>query len=130
MNEDVFFQTGRFLTKKTKNAIKYYLFAVFIAVMAMSCSDNKQKSEDFTLYPILVGDKYGYIDCAGKIIIEPQFDVAGVFSEGLAFVIAGERTGYIDSTGFFVFELPDSVNQSSNFVSGLAKFRSIGQFAG
>lgn len=104
------------------STLKRILYVFASVIIATACSVNKQKSIDTNLYPILVGDKYGFMDCAGKIIIEPQFDEAGFFSEGLAFVIAGERKGYIDSTGFFVFELPDSVNQSYNFVSGLAKF--------
>ena len=28
--------------------------------------------------------KYGFIDKSGKVVIEPQFDYVGDFSEGLA----------------------------------------------
>jgi len=34
--------------------------------------------------PLKVGEKYGYIDKTGMIVIEPKFDTAGPFSEGLA----------------------------------------------
>jgi len=30
--------------------------------------------------------KFGFIDKSGKVVIEPQFDDAGYFSEGLATV--------------------------------------------
>lgn len=48
--------------------------------------------------------KYGYVDGAGKIVIEPQFVEAGVFSESLAWVKVGKRYGYIDETGHIVIE--------------------------
>ena len=31
-----------------------------------------------------MASKYGFIDKNGKVVIEPQFDDAGAFSEGLA----------------------------------------------
>ena len=41
----------------------------------------------------------GYIDRNGAMVIEPQFDNAGCFSEGLAYVEVGEKYGYIDKKG-------------------------------
>ena len=35
---------------------------------------------------IKVNDKYGYIDKTGKFVIEPQFDFAQNFSDGLALI--------------------------------------------
>ena len=45
-------------------------------------------------------DKYGYIDKAGKMVIQPMFG-ASRFSEGLAAVQLrqGEKVGYIDEAG-------------------------------
>jgi hypothetical protein len=48
--------------------------------------------------------KNGYIDKAGKVVIEPRFDVVGEFSEGLAVVSIGGKWGYIDKTGKYVWE--------------------------
>ncbi|MBW4654457.1 MAG: WG repeat-containing protein [Kaiparowitsia implicata GSE-PSE-MK54-09C] len=39
-----------------------------------------------------------------QVIVEPQFDVARDFSEGLAAVVMGDRLGYIDPSG--TFEIP------------------------
>jgi hypothetical protein len=50
----------------------------------------------------------GYIDKTGKVVIEPQFDRALNFSEGLAAVRAGEngilKWGYVDKTGAWVIQ--------------------------
>jgi len=35
--------------------------------------------------------KYGFIDKSGKYIIEPQFDLAGDFAEGLAAAEVGKK---------------------------------------
>lgn len=76
------------------------------------------------LFLIEKNDKYGYIDRTGKIIIEPQFEEAHLFHEGLAYVqILGNndklKEYYIDKTGKIVinqeFEL-----RKSYFSEGLA----------
>jgi len=55
-----------------------------------------------------VGDKYGYINQAGSMVIEARFDDAMPFSEGLAAVRVGDpdegEWGYIDTAGRFVIE--------------------------
>lgn len=66
------------------------------------------------LYPFRSGNKYGYIDKYGEIIIKPQFDYAAEFSEGLACVgkskgkewgasgLSEMVYGYINTTGTLV----------------------------
>jgi len=44
----------------------------------------------------LNGGGWGYIDTTGKWFIEPQFDDAGDFSEGLAVVRIGYQYRYIN----------------------------------
>src|SRR5690242_17555808 len=53
------------------------------------------------LYPVHANGKYGYMDRSGKLVIQPQFDKAEEFSEGLAPVQAGNRWGYTDKSGKF-----------------------------
>jgi hypothetical protein len=43
-----------------------------------------------------------YIDKTGKIIINPQFDSASDFHEGMAWAKFGKQYGYIDKTGKLV----------------------------
>lgn len=68
--------------------------------------------------------KYGYMDKTGRVVIPPQFEDSGHFSEGLAWVsVFKERKrlyGFIDKTGKVVIE-PQFVYQPGDFVDGLAK---------
>ncbi|MBD3183354.1 hypothetical protein GF312_13740 [Candidatus Poribacteria bacterium] len=53
--------------------------------------------------------KHGYIDETGKVVIEPQFQNAGPFCEGLAYVLDGNYEphglyGYINHSGEMVIE--------------------------
>ena len=41
----------------------------------------------------MIGDKEGFIDTKGNIVINPQFDDTGWFSEGLARVRIGGKLG-------------------------------------
>ena len=47
---------------------------------------------------------YGYVDSTGKFVIEPQFVMAGEFSEGLAAVAVDGQWGFIDTKGNFFIE--------------------------
>ena len=52
-----------------------------------------------------VGGTYSYIDKSGKPVIQPQFDWADSFSNGLARVKMGYKWGYIDKTGKLISRL-------------------------
>ena len=56
------------------------------------------------LFRVQVDGKIGFIDRAGKVAIEPQFDEAFNFSGGLALVKVSDRFGYIDRTGKYVWQ--------------------------
>ncbi len=62
----------------------------------------------------------GYIDTAGEWVIQPQFDEADSFSEGLAAVRPeeGPGFGYIDKTGAFV--IAPQFTEAGPFTDGLA----------
>ena len=55
-----------------------------------------------------VGDKSGYIDRSGHFVINPQFDLALPFIDGLALVAKGRgpgaELGWIDNTGKYVWK--------------------------
>ena len=74
-------------------------------------------------------EKYGYVDRGGEFVIEPAYDEAAPFSEGLARVAVvvddEEKLGFIDRGGRFV--IPPRFNtdfdfrrNSTNFSEGLA----------
>lgn len=48
---------------------------------------------------------WGYIDKKGEVVILPQFDDAGQFSEGLAYIKKHGKYGYIDKKGEIVVPL-------------------------
>ena len=55
-------------------------------------------------FPIAVNGQWGYIDRSGAVVIEPQFNEAHAFAEGLARVVVAGRYGYIDPTGALAIE--------------------------
>lgn len=48
---------------------------------------------------------WGYIGKKGNTVIEPQFNSAHSFRNGIAFVIIGEDAGYIDTSGKLLWNL-------------------------
>lgn len=63
---------------------------------------------------------YGYINKAGKVVVEPKFEYAQLFSEGLAFVRVGGRYGCIDESGNIVIAPFLSERTPWPFSNGLA----------
>jgi len=59
-------------------------------LVSQSPSDT-QISNNPNIKPSLIGEQWGYIDKENKLIIQPQFDEAGEFSEGLAAVRIGSK---------------------------------------
>jgi hypothetical protein len=63
--------------------------------------------------------RHGFIDHSGQFAIKPQFDDAGSFSEGLAWIEKRGRYGYINKLGQIVikpqFETPN------DFSAGLSR---------
>ncbi len=55
--------------------------------------------------PVLIGDKVGYIDQTGKLVIPAKFDMASVFSKGYAVAWDGQYWRFIDKSGKFVSDL-------------------------
>ena len=66
-----------------------------------------------------MASKYGFIDKNGKVVIEPQFDYAGAFSEGLGKVKKDGKWGFIDKSGKVVIE--PQFDSIFNFSEGLAE---------
>lgn len=64
---------------------------------------NQEKG--LSIIKVCVGEKVGFIDETGKIIIPIQYDAASNFSEGLCVVSIGKKVGCIDSLGNVVLPL-------------------------
>ena len=52
---------------------------------------------------VLSGEKWGYINRSGDVIIPAEYDEIGVFTDGIAFIRKGDKYGYInDSYKIFI----------------------------
>jgi hypothetical protein len=83
--------------------MKKIIFLPFMILVLNSCIDLGKDNVD--LIPVSSGDKIEYIDREGKIQINPQFETASVYHNGLALVkTSGENSkyGYISEEGKFV----------------------------
>lgn len=78
-----------------------------------SGSEDEDKAE--------FGKKWGFIDWKGHVIVEPKYQNARSFSDGLAAVKRDGMWGFIDSTGNEVIE-PKFFNVGS-YVDGIVPFR-------
>jgi hypothetical protein len=70
---------------------------------------------------------YGYIDKTRNFIIQPQFDYAGTFSEGLAPVKTEGKWAYIDKTRNFIIQ--PQFDYAGTFSEGLAPVKTKGKWA-
>jgi len=81
---------------------------------------------DGALYPVEIGGPEGYVDRSGKIIVAPQFESAGYFSEGLAYVQFGGKYGFIDEAGKMV--IAPQFEDASPFRHGRSRVRVKGKY--
>lgn len=111
--------------KKLQNALPALCLA--LAALAVSCGGKNQVSEYYNtgrtadLIPVKNEEngKWGYIDAAGKLVIEPQFAEAAYFQEGKAYVKdTTGLCGYINSDGTYAIE--PRYASATDFGDGLA----------
>jgi hypothetical protein len=92
---------------------------VFFLLFFLPFISSAQHTPEKLLYPMVVGQKWGYIDASGKTIIEPQFFSAGDFFEGLAPVRQDGYYGFIDTDG--KFRIPAVYDYARTFQGDLAE---------
>lgn len=92
-----------------------YALCICMAWLAMAVAVAAPKG----LYPVMVDERWGYIDGSGAMSLEPQYEIAGQFREGLAVVKPdGKYFGYMDISGKFV--IPPKFKMANDFSDGLA----------
>ncbi|HEU5181157.1 MAG TPA: WG repeat-containing protein [Candidatus Polarisedimenticolia bacterium] len=67
---------------------------------------------------VKIGEKYGFINTSGKIVIPAQFEDADDFSDGMARVQKSGKWGYVDKSG--QLEIPLEYDLATSFGDGLA----------
>lgn len=100
--------------------MKKLLLLIASGLLITGCSYFKS-GKKIELIPFLQKDKYGYFDLEGKIVINPQFDYATVFHDGLALVRTSgkeRKWGFIDSEGKYVINA--TYKNATVFQEGLA----------
>lgn len=109
-----------------KNFCSKFLLFLMLAIVASSCSSHSKSPKNGDgLYRIAVGDKFGFMDADGNVVIEPKFDKAqAYFYDGVCVAGLGEIIYIIDSKGAIVKELPAGINYFYSFDNGLAVFNS------
>ncbi len=96
-------------------------------LFAFSVSCSKSNQEDLKLIPVKSGEKWGYINKKGEYLINPQFQDAGFFRNGLARVVSSDgKTGYINEDGKYI--IPAKFKSGTHFFEGLAFVVSDGSF--
>jgi len=100
--------------------LKRGLFCLLAALVAVGAGQVSAGDDGNGpgLWPVQQGEKWGYIDRTGRVVIPCKFTAAAGFSEGLAAAGIKERFGYIDKTGQFVIR-PQFVAGYA-FASGMA----------
>ena len=61
--------------KRGNSTMYKMLYILIFSILLFSCSGSDK------LAPVEIGDKWGYINQEGEIVINPQFDFAGDFSK-------------------------------------------------
>lgn len=101
------------------------LFKIVGAIMAsimVSCSNVRNDTSEVFLFPARQGEKWGYINQKGEVVIDFLFDEALPFSDGLACVRKdhdnSRKWGFIDVTGKTITGF--QYDGASSFSDGLA----------
>lgn len=76
----------------------------------------KEQYNEKELVPVRIGEKFGYINLNGEVVIPAQFDGAIWFCEGLARVEMNEKCGFINERGDIV--IPCKFETADNFRGG------------
>ncbi|MEZ4700349.1 MAG: WG repeat-containing protein [Rhodothermales bacterium] len=94
-----------------KYSVLYLFAALAVSISLTGCdfisgltsNDETNETDGIALFPVRIDGNWGFINENGRIIIEPQFDAARDFQDGLARIREG-AVGYIDPAGEYVIE--------------------------
>ena len=104
-----------------------FLWLVTVACVCPGAAQEKRVRDHAGLHPVAdATGKYGFIDRTGRFRIAPQYNGAGQFSEGVAYVWfwKGDKRqdGIVDTNGNFT-TLPATNDYEFIFHDGLARFQ-------
>lgn len=97
----VVYRNDRFFVEK--NA-QYYMMDTSGNCINQTAYQNADLFNNATYAAVMINGLWGFVDKDGKIVIEPQYQEAKSFSNGLAAVKINGKWGYIDESGELVIE--------------------------
>lgn len=97
------------------------LFSIVLLLTTSCHPESDSGKNDSILLAVKIGEKYGFVNEKGKIVIEPQFDNVNLtFQDDLCFASLDNKKGLINKEGNFIVELEDSVQWVYPFLDGIA----------
>lgn len=85
-------------------------------------TSSEQNKYENARFPVSLNGLWGYINSKGRLVIDPAYDDAMEFSEGLAEVEFKDKWGYVDVSGTLVIPLEyDSVSEFSQGLAAVKK---------
>jgi len=100
------------------NKLKSIMSVCTMMCMMLITISSFAQSDDELFSKIKIGGKYGLMSGTGRVIIEPQYDELGKFSEGLISIRKGEIWGAIDKDNKEV--IAPKYGDNFTFINGYA----------
>jgi hypothetical protein len=104
-----------------KTSLCYSVSIALALLFLISCGPNGDEILEIKLFPVKSGKDFQYVDRTGKIVINPQFQSATVFRDGLALVqTSGDnpKWGFINEEGKYVINA--QYKEATVFSQGIA----------
>lgn len=112
-----------------KSLFARILFVLVAVYFLISCAISEARGGELWLWqPFFAGEKWGWKDEKGKVVIKPQFDEVYAFSEGLGAARIGEKWGFIDQTGMFVIKPQFDEIYIFGFEDGIIAVKAAGKW--
>src|SRR5262249_13307256 len=73
-------------------------------VVNFSSSSVAAEQTTFSSFGVVARPRYGYIDKSGGFVIEPEYELAVGFAEGVGLVRSGKSFHFLDRTGKVLFK--------------------------
>ena len=104
-----------FNTLMKQSDFQYFLLLFLFAISGLTSKSVAQVAEKQNnyLYPVEINSKWGFIDSAGKLIVQPKFKYANDFVNGLGLVyMESDTIGFINTDGVLIKE---AINPNPNY---------------
>ncbi|OEK05933.1 WG repeat-containing protein [Roseivirga misakiensis] len=145
-NIDIYFEEKRIAEEKAKEEARKQQALSFLNDIDFGDDDAEEKISDLTIKEVLINtermqydwdkysglvpvkgaNKYGYVNKEGDVIIQPLYDLASTFSQGLAAVVQNGKSGFINIKGEVI--VPITYEEVRSFSEGLAAVKNDGKW--